>query len=584
MSKLCKNCGAESVDETALTCSSCGQSMQSETVQNQEVQPESAQPESTQASQPVSEQPIYATPEPPVKKSSKSLIIILAAVLGGILIIAAVIFFFNPFGVVQLAKNAALGKTAYYTSIEAGNVKSLMNSFGDMKITAPQNLKTKTEFSVSDLSLGSAMDAMYSGQLDIAKKAKIAVTTEGLSSTGGNADVTMSLGADEVMKANISIANNKLGFNIPLVDDKYYTIDMSTSMTADSYLKMVSDSFNMTEQEAKDMIVSYATLMFKDMKDSSVTFNANDTVGGKVASSYSVVYDGETLKTIIINMLTKMKTDDKLLNGISNLYTRSLVSVTATQPSSLPTAITIDQMKLAIDSAIQEINASNSPIPIVLTNKIYFDNSEKIIGRDITITDTTGTVTLMIQSSDIDNTQTFVASVKSSIPQTGGTSTALASLGGKLSITNTVKDKNNSGKMDLTVDGMGTLMTATYDFTTKQSIAGDVEVGSFKANMNYPGVVTGDIAIDLKENTPMTSYSDSITANVTYNNSTYSGTLLVDQTLEQLSVPFTPKMDATNSLPVSQMPPDFAQKLQEGMKGVPALSGIIPNPTLPPQY
>ena len=321
---ICKKCGAELPDD-AKFCPDCGQSTESQAadavntadaeVQESAAQTDTAGVENIRAAQPTND--IQAAGDA-VKKKSKALPIIAACIAGIVIIALAGIMCLGGTGFLKRTFSSPGEYLAYsiektrdkYSSdeeIKTGCDISYGVKVNDTVITTLNMLGEDFSF-INDLRLNSAVD---------------------YASGGSVMTYDLTLGQDEVAKAEMYITEEGIYARIPGLSDDYLLLG-STSASLDGIggglngaldeLPAVNFDVKYISEKLPDILTRYAAIAAKSMK-SAEKAREEVTLGG-VSAKYTVIsqkLDGQTLHDVALAVLEAAKGDGDLRELMTKL-------------------------------------------------------------------------------------------------------------------------------------------------------------------------------------------------------------------------------------------------------------------------
>jgi len=399
------------------------------------------------------------------KKSVKKKILVVVAIVVAVLLLSGVAGF--AFFRTQI-KMIFMPASQVYSDIEAQNISNSVSSVVNLKPDAMKNVKSSTELSVDNIS-GKIFPVDLLSKL---KDLKMVMNTEIDQATmTGNIDMSLMQGANELFKTVVSADQSKVGFNFPAMDTNFYTADFSkirdylikSLATGQKPITQFCTMAGLTEQQFTDLMNLYGKeILINNINTAAVEYNkSTNEIEGTKYSNITVTYDGATMKKIIVALANKVKSDTVLKKALYTYVTNSqkqAAELAVAYGGQAPETISEVDFNKSIDDAMDMLASvpEDTFKDFTLKNTIFFDGSEKIVGRELEI------------------------SVSGASPASGGSQSA------KIMFSNVNKGGSDLQAMRLSYAGM-TLLTFSNNTTGTKSIGSlsSSIAGMFGISVNY---------------------------------------------------------------------------------------------------
>jgi hypothetical protein len=317
------------------------------------------------------------------KKSSKAPLIIVASIL--IILIAALGVVWTFFRVE--AKLLFTKPSTFYQTVEKSNVSALFAApkTQAVKTAGEPNIyksSTKVKASIDKLPSDNPMSEQIKQMVDNTTLEYNVEEDKTLKSSKfelkGTYNKTITLSLEGITNADKSVVR------VPQAGDKY--IELSQSPTYTDMDKMLKDYTGRDFKALSKLFEGYYDeAVGKSVTDKNIIFNSNDKIENVACNSFTINLD----KAAQADMLKRVK--DKLVNDneiteIALAFAEKSYSASALgQQATAVSKLTKEDIKKGIDELAKAIDETSAKLTDgdKLTMKIWFDDNEKIIAREI---------------------------------------------------------------------------------------------------------------------------------------------------------------------------------------------------------
>ncbi|MEI6131423.1 MAG: hypothetical protein WCQ41_01190 [Bacillota bacterium] len=443
----------------------------------------------------------------------------------------------------------------YYLFLEKENMSQTMATLLKTQAKTPNNFRMTNELTVTDLNIPN----VPSTAVGVIKGAKLITNSEIDAKTlTGNADMAMLTGGVELFKVNASSNGNKVGFNLPGVNNQYIYYDFTAYKDAimksmnRNWGQTLSEITGLSESQFGEMIVKYAgEIMVNNIESANIVVDNNSTFDGFKCTSIKVTYDEALMKKIALAIIGKLKTDTavkdasyKTMQYMSSYYTSVMSLNPSSYSSTNPYNMTKEAFDLSYNSGLtmmeSQLNSStsygsSSSMPTIISIA-YTDGSAKILGREITImsgTNQVGKATFRSYQKDGKNFTEIMVDAQ----------------GVNFDWKNSNAGAKNEGSITYTIPSSGNF-SANYNLEKKDVQGIEYFVGNIKGTGNLSGYSsgTGSFNLDILENTPGTSYTIKMSGNINAGMTSGSVGINLNQTFTPLTGSVSPMLNDSNSV------------------------------------
>ncbi|MDD2362662.1 MAG: hypothetical protein PHH84_06880 [Oscillospiraceae bacterium] len=325
-------------------------------------------------------QPYMASELVMTKKRTNTKAIVIAAV-ASLIFIIGVVGALSWFMLRPDIKMIYMEPNKYLQELEVRNASSALDKLNNSITAKDTGIDKYKVSSVLSADLSTDKENMLAdGYKQYINNSKIEINTEmDKKANLGNSEVKISFNNDMINCSLESIINaDKMVFRVPQANEKYILIDenFGSFNDLDGILKKLTgedmaEIVEIFEGYYKDTFIS-------SLSESDTTFNTSDKYEGIKLNSLTTRIDREVAENILENFASKLEDDDEIVKIIYNI-TQSSFS------KNQRFAVTESQIKEAIIDLAQSLKQSAQNLDEFDTGKlkIYFDNNERIIAREI---------------------------------------------------------------------------------------------------------------------------------------------------------------------------------------------------------